>query len=106
MNNEERPSIIRGVLIDELTRNDRMRSRYLTELDSLPKGSLLLRRIGNQEYYYLKYRENKKVKSEYLGKNGKINIELIKDKIAKRKHIEMIIKNLESERKVINRALR
>ena len=103
---DKHTSVIRGVLADELARNERMKRRYLTELDTLPKGSLMLRRIGKQEYYYLKYRENKNVKSEYLGKKGEIDIESIKDKIGKRKHIEKIIKNLEVEEKEINRTLK
>ena len=35
---------------EELDRNIRMKKRYKEELEILPKGSLLLRKIGNQEY--------------------------------------------------------
>ena len=99
-------TIIRGVLEEELERNSRMKKRYMDEIEQLPKGSVMLRKIGNQEYYYLKYRENKKIISKYIGRKNEINIKEIKEKIQKRKHVEGVLKNLSVEEKEIIKALR
>ena len=53
--------IIKSVFIDELERNKRLISRYMAELEELPKGSIFLRKIGNHQYYYLNFRDGKKV---------------------------------------------
>jgi hypothetical protein len=59
---------IKGVLREELENSLRMQVRYEQELSSLPKGSLVKRRIRGNEYYYLVYREDGKVRSVYRGK--------------------------------------
>ncbi len=99
-------TVIHGVLTEELERNDRMRSRYIEEIESLPKGSIVIRKIGKQEYYYLTYRENRKVVSKYLGKKEEVDIEQLKKDISKRKHFQEVIKDLKQEEKEIKKALR
>lgn len=99
-------TVIRGVLEEELARNERMKNRYMIELEKLPKGSIILRKIGNQEYYYLTYRENKKVVAKYIGKKEETDIEELHDSIKKRKHLLEVIKNLKQEEKEIRKALR
>ena len=103
---EVQKTVIQGVLEEELDRNIRMKKRYMEEIEKLPKGSLLLRKIGNQEYYYLKYRENKKNIAKYIGKKDQIIIKALEEQIKKRKHLESVIKNLNKEEKEIKKALR
>lgn len=50
------------------------------QLDVLPKGTLFFRRTGTSVYVYRKWKENKKVVSEYL---GKVNKESVKEEINK-----------------------
>ena len=97
---------IRGVLTDELERNSRMLRRYEIELQSLPKGSLVCRRIGSNEYYYESYREKGKVISRYLGKKGDFNEAGFKDKIQNRRRLQVLIKNLKKERSDLERLLK
>ncbi len=59
---------IKGVLREELENSERMKVRYEEELAALPRGSLVKRVIKGNEYYYLVYREDGKVHSEYRGK--------------------------------------
>lgn len=99
-------TVIHGVLEEELDRNIRMKKRYNEELEKLPKGSLLLRKIGNQEYYYLKYRENRKNIAKYIGKKNEIDVQELEEKIKKRKHLEEVLKNLNQEENEIKKALR
>lgn len=89
-------SLISALIKKESIRNQKMISEYEKELESLPKGSIKTKVIGNNCYYYLNYRDGKKVVSKYIGKDEN-NIEFIKDQLAKRHHIELMIKHLKSE---------
>ena len=60
--------VIKGVLKEELNNSLRMQASYERELKKLPKGSLVKKRIKGQEYYYLLFRENGKVRFVYKGK--------------------------------------
>ncbi len=99
-------SVVFGVLQDELDRNRRMQSRYRQEIDQLPKGSLYLRKINQQQYYYLNYREKNKVVAKYLGRQDEPKIEDVKHNIAERKRYEELLKKLGREEKLLLKALR
>ena len=99
-------SVIHGILEDELERNIRMQKRYLDEISKLPKGSIMLRQIGNKKYYYLKYRIDEKVITEYLGKYDEYDVSDIAEKISKRKYLENTVKNLKNENINILKALK
>ena len=59
---------IKSVLREELQNSLRMKAAYERELAALPRGSLARRTIKGHAYYYLVYRENGKVRTEYRGK--------------------------------------
>ncbi len=85
----------------EKTRIEYMLDRYRKIIDDLPKGTLSETNKNGQKYYYLKYREGKKVVTKYLGKDAG-NMPVL---IEKRKHTETMIKSLEEELKIANKAL-
>ena len=58
---------IQGVLREELGNSRRMKKRYEQELASLPRGSLVKRKIKDGVYYYLVYREKGKFRADYMG---------------------------------------
>ena len=60
--------VIKGVLAEELKNSLRMKKGYESALKKLPKGSLAVRKIKGQEYYYLAKRVGRKVKHFYKGK--------------------------------------
>lgn len=68
-------AILKGILKESLDYyldlNDRLKAR----LKDLPRGSILKRRIGRHDYFYLKVREGIKVRSQYLGKKKPVDIE-------------------------------
>lgn len=43
-------TVIYGVMVEELERNQRMRDRYLLELESLPKGSIVMGEIEKRQH--------------------------------------------------------
>ena len=99
-------SVVAGVLQDELDRNRRIQARYRQEIAQLPKGSLYLRKINHQQYYYLNYRQKDKIVAQYQGKSDDVKIPGIKQKIEQRKHYEALLKKLSNEEKLLLKALR
>jgi hypothetical protein len=95
-------SIISEVLKEELERNLMMQSAYIKEIDVLPKGSIIRKKIGNGTYLYLLFRDNGKVHTKYLGVKEKVKIEEVENKINKRKYMHDTLKNLLKEEKEIS----
>ena len=60
---------IKGVLREDLENSIRMQKKYVEELEKLPVGSLIKKKIKGHEYYYVVMRENGKVKFVYKVKN-------------------------------------
>ena len=79
-----------------------MLDRYEKMLVMLPKGTLVGCEKNGRTYYYLKYRNGKKVVSKYV---GKASVETIAGQIEKRKHIEAMIKSLKEELGIAEKAL-
>lgn len=97
---------IKAVFIDELERNKRMILRYQKEMESLPKGSLFKRKIGGQEYFYLTFREGKKVISKFLGNAKTFDSTKISEQIERRKSLKKLIQKLNSEQKEFEKELK
>jgi len=51
----------------------------------LPKGRIRLKKIGDETYYYLQYRKNRKVKTDYIGKEIPA---LLRDSLAERNRLQ------------------
>ncbi len=98
--------VIKAVFQDELERNQRLLLRYEKELEILPKGAIFKRKIGNQEYLYLNYREGKKVISKFLGKIEDFNSDEFQTQLNKRKEYKQLIKKLKLEQKELLKALK
>jgi len=93
-------TVIYGLLEEEKQRNIEMLEMHKKEIGLLPKGAVVAQKINGGTYYYLRYRKGEKVMSEYLGNNEALIAETRK-KVAKRKHLENIIKRLKLEYKQI-----
>ena len=95
-------NMILTTIAQEKKRIEYMLAKYQEEYDRLPKGSLSERKTGGKSYYYLKYRDGKKVVSEYI---SKARIDEIRVQLEKRKHIEAMIKSLLEELAIANKVL-
>ena len=80
--------------MQEKLRIEYMLMKYNEELDKLPKGTISEKVVNGNIYYYLKYREGKKVVSQYIPKN---EIDNVSKSLEKRKHIEVMVKSLNKE---------
>ena len=94
-------NLIIDTIMKEKTRIEYMLERYRKIIEELPKGTLSESNKNGQKYYYIKYREGKKVITKYIGKDAGEMPSLIE----KRKHTEAMIKSLEEELKIANKAL-
>ena len=99
-------SIIRSVLIEELERNQEMQKSYAEQIEALPKGKIVLKKIKNRKYYYLLYRDHEKVKTDYLGPEDKFETQEIQEKIDKRRYFKETLNKLQLEEKEIRKAIR
>lgn len=68
-----------------------MFNEYNSRLEVLPEGTITEKRVNGKIYYYLKYRDGKKIISKYVSVSDK---EKTDSEIAERKHIEIMIKTL------------
>ena len=95
-------NMILSTIMQEKERISYMLKKYQEEYNRLPKGSISEKKSGDKIYYYLKYRDGKKVISQYISKEA---IAEIRTQIEKRKHIEAMIKSLQEELAIAEKAL-
>ena len=100
---QQKESIIRGILREELDRSQRMEVLYLKELESMPKGSLQVKIIRGREYLYRCFRDGKKVKSVFVPRD---EAKKIGESIQRRREIESSLKRLRADRKLARKVLR
>ncbi len=60
-------SVLKSVLEEELKRNLQKQRVFSDELNKYPKGSLVVVKIHGDQYLYRKFREGKKIISNYIG---------------------------------------
>ena len=95
-------NLILNTVHGEKQRIEYMLQKYTASLAELPKGTISEKRVNEKTYYYLKYRDGKKVVSRYIGKQ---EIDALRQQIDRRKHIETMIKSLLEEKVLADRIL-
>lgn len=95
-------NLILRTILQEKERIDRMLAKYQEELETLPKGTISEKKVKQSTYYYLKYREGKKVISRYIPQK---DVEAVREQVEKRRHIETMIRSLQEERAIAEKAL-
>lgn len=97
-----RLNLILSTILQERARIDRMLAKYQEELGTLPKGTISEKKAGQSTYFYLKYREGKRVVSKYIPQK---EVETVREQVEKRRHIETMIRSLREERAIAEKAL-
>lgn len=95
-------NLILSTILQEKERIDRMLAKYQEELETLPKGTISEKKVKQSTYFYLKYREGKKVISRYIPQK---DVEAVREQVEKRRHIETMIRSLQEERTIAEKAL-
>jgi len=98
----EKMNLIINTVLLEKKRIDYMLAKYQEAFAELPKGTISEKQVNGNTYYYLKYRDGKKIVSKYVGKQ---EAEALKQQIDKRRHIEVMIKSLLKEQKLAEKVL-
>ena len=97
-----RLNLILSTILQEKERIDRMLAKYQEELEMLPKGTISEKKVKQSTYFYLKYREGKKVISRYIPQK---DVDAVREQVEKRRHIETLIRSLQEERAIAEKAL-
>lgn len=97
-------SYFAATTLREAKRMSALRESYEKQLASLPKGSLQVKERNGRKYFYLAYRCDGKVMSEYAGNDESVVADL-KEKLERRKNIENLLKSIKNELRLMNRAL-
>lgn len=95
-------NLIINTMLQEKQRIDYMLEKYQTLLAGLPKGTISEKPVNGNTYYYLKYRDGKKVISKYIRKK---DIEGLRQQIERRRHVEAMIKSLKEEQQLTEKVL-
>ena len=95
-------NLILRTILQEKERIDRMLAKYQEELEMLPKGTISEKKVKQSTYFYLKYREGKKVVSRYIPQK---DVDAVREQVEKRRHIETMIRSLQEERAIAEKAL-
>ena len=90
------------VISREEARNENMLTEYTKVLETLPRGKITPKTINGKTYYYLYYRDGKKVVSKYIGKDEESLI-AVREQLARRSQIEEIIKKQKEEKTQIKK---
>ena len=97
--------LIKPTIDRELSRNIKMLYFYVNEIKALPKGNISIKKVNSNSYYYLKYRRDTKVITDYIGKDT-LQVKSIEEQIKKRKHYQKMVSALLKEQKEIQRIIR
>lgn len=74
-------------------------------IEFLPKGHINTLYRNNKGYYYLTYREGKKVRNEYLGVEGKTDLNKTINRLHQRQVFDMELKELKKEERTLKKLL-
>ena len=88
----------------EVTRMTALKQNYEEQLASLPKGTIRKKERNGRNYFYLAYRAEGKVVSEYIG-NDESALDVLRERLERRKNIEALLKSIKNELRLMNRAL-
>jgi hypothetical protein len=77
---------------------------YEKQLAVLPKGSLRAKERNGKNYFYLSYRKEGKVVTDYVG-NDEAALNSLKEQLERRQNIERLLKAIKRELRLMNKAL-
>lgn len=95
---------LKDVLKEQIERNHKNIMAYERKIASMPKGTLHVKKRGDKEYYYLKYRndEGKRI-DEYVKST---DVKEIRSDINRRKEYQKFIKDLKQDIAIAKKGLR
>ncbi|MCD4655816.1 hypothetical protein K8T06_17995 [bacterium] len=98
-------SVVQHILREEYDRLQELVSFYSEAIEKLPKGSISWKKRNDKIYAYLVYRDHKKIKFIYLGKENSEKAVEISRHIEARKEKEKLLRQVKANLKEIKKAL-
>jgi len=98
-------NMIKEMLVEERDRNHEMQRIYRSEIDKLPRGTVVIKKSGKQDYCYLQYREKEKVISQYVGRADE-HASRLQAQIAERRELQRLLRRLQNEERYLEKVLR
>jgi hypothetical protein len=95
--------VILDLLVAESRKNLQIQRELENNISSLPRGSIKERKVKDKTYYYLAYRQNKKVINKYIGVEP-LEAKKLSRLILKRKAFENQLKQLQKDWKIYSKA--
>ena len=99
-------SIIKGILEEELSRLEELFVYYKKKISEFPRGAISVKMRHGQSYIYLAYREDKKVKFEYVGKDVPEVRDALDARLRQRKEYQVKLRQVKENIKELRRSLR
>lgn len=93
-------------LNSRLTNNLERQKEIVKSIDFLPKGHINILNRNGKGYYYLTYREGKKVKNDYLGVVSKADLNKTITRLKQRQVLEAELKELKKDEKNLNKLIK
>ena len=93
-----------ATVLREAKRMTVLRDSYEQQLMTLPKGSVRVKERNGKRYFYLAYRSNGKVISEYIG-NDESDLAGLLEQLERRKSVENLLKAIKKELILMNKVL-
>jgi len=87
-------SYIKNILQEEYQRLKALSEKYHDEINSLPRGSISIKKRNHREYLYLAYRQERKLRFEYIGPIGSEKSKAVLKQITLRKKFETKLKQV------------
>lgn len=98
--------ILLDAIEENLKRNLYMQSVYTEKMQKLRKGTIRIKTINGNDYYYLVYRDGNKVRTDYLGVKDQVDLQQINQELADHSSYKKQIRLLKKEEKDIRKAIR
>ena len=77
---------------------------YETQLATMPRGSLRVKERNGKSYYYLSYRKDGKVVTDYVG-NDETVLNDLKEQLERRQDVERLYKAIKKELRLMDKAM-
>jgi len=98
-------SYIKNIMREEHQRLQALCKKYINKIESLPKGSVSVKKRNQNEYLYLANRRDGKVKFDYIGPVGSEKARDIMEQVELRKDYKKKLKQVKSDLKEIEKVI-
>lgn len=98
-------SYLKNIMQEEHQRLQALYRKYMDKIDSLPKGTVSIKKRNKNEYLYLASRRDGKVKFDYIGSVGSENARKILEQVKFRKDYEHKLKQVKADLRQIDKVI-